>query len=272
MVNPKRELSFVKCFLSDGKNYKWEVRLGSGQDEESVLKNANDGVKTFEWTVVEDHYAPNQPGEYKDVGVVGERCPDMSLFGEMLDCTSQSYNHPFAQMFIFFWPGQLELQRKKMNEFIRYKHNPEQKELKKNTVKEFSANEWWHGIGIFLYGGVVGGGTERIFPRSPKMKQKLPLVHKRTPIDIMSRTRFEDFKRFLPETFVGDDPTDPWNRLLGLLNGFNENRSKYAASSFRKVLDESMSFFQPRSTPTGGLPNFSFIKRKPRPYGIEYKF
>ena len=117
----KEGVVLCKVFQDDGKNYKWEVRLGFGQDEELLVlksqqlgrKNANDGVKTYEWTVVEDHYAPKQPVEHKYVGVVGEKFPDLSLFIEMLDCTSQSYNHPFAQIFVFFWVGSWEYNGRK---------------------------------------------------------------------------------------------------------------------------------------------------------------
>eukprot|EP00873_Tetraselmis_striata_P002117 jgi/Tetstr1/422381/TSEL_013221.t1 len=35
------------------------------------------------------------------------------------------------------------------------------------------------------------------------------------------------------------------------------------------TFDEAMSAYQPRSTKTGGLPNISFIKRKPEPLGTE---
>ena len=41
--------------------------------------------------------------------------------------------------------------------------------------------------------------------------------------------------------------------------------------SFVKVLDETMSAFQPRSTKTGGLPNLTWLLRKPEPLGTEFK-
>ncbi len=37
------------------------------------------------------------------------------------------------------------------------------------------------------------------------------------------------------------------------------------------VLDEIMSAWRPQTTPTGGLPNVSFIPRKPEPLGTEFK-
>ena len=58
---------------------------------------------------------------------------------------------------------------------------------------------------------------------------------------------------------------------MGLVDGLNKNRKLNVAASVNKILDESMSAFQPRSTPKGGLPHFSFVGRKPMPYGIEFK-
>ena len=42
-------------------------------------------------------------------------------------------------------------------------------------------------------------------------------------------------------------------------------------SSYVKVLDESMSAFRPRTTKTGGLPNLTWMIRKPEPLGTEFK-
>ena len=37
------------------------------------------------------------------------------------------------------------------------------------------------------------------------------------------------------------------------------------------VLDESMSAWKPRADKLGGLPNISFVMRKPKPLGTEFK-
>ena len=42
-------------------------------------------------------------------------------------------------------------------------------------------------------------------------------------------------------------------------------------SSYKKVSDESMSLWRPRTIATGGLLNISFILRKPEPSGTELK-
>jgi hypothetical protein len=52
---------------------------------------------------------------------------------------------------------------------------------------------------------------------------------------------------------------------------FNTNRSEVVHFSAWGTTDESMSAYQPRVTKCGGLPNISFIKRKPKPLGTEFK-
>jgi hypothetical protein len=64
---------------------------------------------------------------------------------------------------------------------------------------------------------------------------------------------------------------DPWHMVLLMVDGYNSNRQSWLAASVRKVLDESMSAFKPRTSKTGGLPHLSFILRKPEPLGTEFK-
>jgi hypothetical protein len=52
---------------------------------------------------------------------------------------------------------------------------------------------------------------------------------------------------------------------------FNTNRSEVMHFSAWGTTDESMGAYQPRVTKCGGLPNISFIKRKPKPLGTEFK-
>jgi hypothetical protein len=59
--------------------------------------------------------------------------------------------------------------------------------------------------------------------------------------------------------------------VMLLVDGFNKNRHQWVAASARKVLNESMSAYRPRTSQTGGFPNISFILRKPEPLGTEFK-
>ena len=64
---------------------------------------------------------------------------------------------------------------------------------------------------------------------------------------------------------------NPWYPIQSLVEAFNDNRRKWLVASLVIVLDESMSNFQPRTTKTSLLPHLSFIFRKPKPLGTEYK-
>ena len=89
----------------------------------------------------------------------------------------------------------------------------------------------------------------------------------------MSGFRFKEFRQFLPSIY--EDPTkkdtDPWWRFIGGVEQFNMNCLKYIVSSNRLAMDELMMAWRPRKTKTGGLPNITFILRKPEPLGTEYK-
>jgi hypothetical protein len=52
---------------------------------------------------------------------------------------------------------------------------------------------------------------------------------------------------------------------------FNANRKANIIPGLHLVYDESMSEWQPRTTAKGGLPHLSYIKRKTKPLGTEFK-
>jgi hypothetical protein len=56
-----------------------------------------------------------------------------------------------------------------------------------------------------------------------------------------------------------------------MLDEYNANRRRHLHTDGDSTLDKSMSVFQPRLDKLGGLPNISFIKRKPKPLGTEFK-
>lgn len=86
---------------------------------------------------------------------------------------------------------------------------------------------------------------------------------------IMPFSRWKDFRRFLPSIFAESDKkdTDPWFKFSGAIEEFNEIRRNELCCSLWVSVDETMSAWKPRKTATGGLPNISFIVRKPEPLG-----
>ena len=89
----------------------------------------------------------------------------------------------------------------------------------------------------------------------------------------MKLYRFKEFRYFLPRIFEQpmDQDCDPWWKFSSAIKAFNDIRKTHIKSSHVKVLDESMASWRPRTSKNGGLPNISYIIRKPEPLGIEFK-
>jgi len=82
--------------------------------------------------------------------------------------------------------------------------------------------------------------------------------------------RFRQFRDYFPVIFQDNSvkDTDPWWQFSGAVKEFNDIRSRLIKGAKVKAVDESMCAYRPRTTSTGGLPNISFIKRKPEPLGL----
>jgi len=61
--------------------------------------------------------------------------------------------------------------------------------------------------------------------------------------------------------------SDDWFSFSPAVEEFNELRAKRVNAHVWKTADESMSSYRPRTTKLGGLPNISFVMRKPEPLG-----
>jgi len=84
----------------------------------------------------------------------------------------------------------------------------------------------------------------------------------------ISFCRFKEFRRVLPLMWVDYDRKnyDPWYRISSAVDDFNRIRRERVRCSRLLSVDESMSAWRPRTTVTGGLPNLSFVARKPEPF------
>jgi hypothetical protein len=85
----------------------------------------------------------------------------------------------------------------------------------------------------------------------------------------MAFSRFKDFRRFLPAIFSDEikKQTDPWYQFSGAIDEFNLiHNTKFVCSQWI-CANESMCSLRPRTTALGGLPNISFVVRKPEPLG-----
>jgi hypothetical protein len=85
----------------------------------------------------------------------------------------------------------------------------------------------------------------------------------------MSYCRWKEFRRFFPEVYVDNNikEQDPWYQFKSAVDEFNDIRKTVLVDTSWITIDESMSAWKPRTTATGGLPNISYIVRKPEPLG-----
>jgi hypothetical protein len=85
----------------------------------------------------------------------------------------------------------------------------------------------------------------------------------------ISENRFKEYRKVIAKIWENDQvkDTDPWWEFSSAIDEFNQQRRDLIQPSMWMVEDESMSAWCPRKTKTGGLPNISFIMRKPEPLG-----
>jgi hypothetical protein len=106
----------------------------------------------------------------------------------------------------------------------------------------------------------------------------LPLVERRFRAhpnfgQYMNRTRFDAIKKscLVPWTDLSIAGEDPWYEIRPLINALNENRLREVIIGELLVADEVMSAYKPRTTSTGDLDHVSFVERKPKSLGTEFK-
>ena len=89
--------------------------------------------------------------------------------------------------------------------------------------------------------------------------------------NVITPTRFDHIRGCAHAAFSSDDSRDPWMPFRDFVTRYNRHMLDYCEFGRYWVLDESMSPFQPRADKYGGLPHLSYIQRKPKPFGVEYK-
>ena len=114
-----------------------------------------------------------------------------------------------------------------------------------------------------------------LFEKTPSARRFAPNINLgstgENALGVISQDCFDQIKAHLHHAFWGSVDEDKWNAIRPLIDGFNENRRRTVESSNRKVVDECMSAFQPRTTAYSLLPHLTFVLRKPKPLGTELK-
>ncbi|GAX26777.1 hypothetical protein FisN_9Lu068 [Fistulifera solaris] len=195
--------------------------------------------RVFEWTYVDDVFPINPVLPFRETGVVGYNFAAFKK--ENLDTTKDDYGFPFLTLLQHLWPGDW---LKHLNKLNTHLGSIDQKLL--SGIKLFEK-----GLFDYIFTTVNFGVNG---------------------LNLMSHSRFKMIYANISQAFYDDESTnDPWHPITGLIDSFNRNRKKNIASGSKIVLDESMSPYKPRTTKTSLLPHLSFILRKPKPLGVEYK-
>jgi hypothetical protein len=244
-----------------------------------TLKLVHQNDTSYVWTAVEDSEPAEgtAAAEYQD-GVGLSYFDFNEAFNAPKADEGKGYGYPYLKLLQKMWPGYWKQQLRQLNLKIAAKNASDLN--KKKKIHQVSEHEWWRFIGILLSAAPHGKGGINLWEKhSDGFSMSKSVDYGPAGYDIMAEYRFKEIKACFPWAFQdvtkadeGDEGTyDPWNMILLLVEGFNSNRHAWVAASVRKVLDESMSAWCPQTTPTGGLPNISFILRKPEPLGTEFK-
>ena len=189
---------------------------------------------------------------------------------------------PFMDLLLTLWPGSWKKHLQKLNDYIA----EESAKSKRNSTSRrvttvVTEHKFWIFIGILISAGATGRGGKSIYCNERKnIAEGKRMISAHVDYSrFMAQRRFESLKPIFHYAFVDstkcniniEDSYDPYFPIIQLINDFNSNRKKTVAASSVKTHDESMSAYRPRTDKTGGLPNISYIARKPEPLGVEFK-
>ena len=173
----------------------------------------------------------------------------------------------------------LEMLFKDMNEVHEKvaKMNSKIKEDRGTKTKDFSVMEFITCIALLLGAAEYDQQGNKLFRCEVEDEDDDDILCSFVPTPDFGRFmpyhRFKDFRRFLPTIWCSDEreSRDVWWRFCEAIDTMNQIRSSKLQVAKWLVVDESMSAWRPRTTALGGLPNISFISRKPEPLGTEFK-
>ncbi len=218
------------------------------------------GRVTASWKVVEK--------DVEDPDLSSERAKNLLEHG-LCDFDFSSGDFNLCDLFFKLWPGDINAQLDLVNAQIRaYNKNLARKVFTPCGVSECTSDEFKTFIAILIGASCYHKGGEALWATKTKGIVAPPDFGR-----YMSHRRFKELRQHMshamscPELKRDYD----WWRVGGIIRDFNENQRKFVAAHQWKVLDELMSAFQPRTRKTGNLPNISFIIRKPKPLGTEFK-
>jgi hypothetical protein len=217
-------------------------------------------VKEVEWKFVD----PDSINKVDISGVPGRRgWSDKKQVKVLRNFTINSYSPTnLLDLYRHLWPGDIQKQLGRINAQARLREGDSWV-----SITEF---EFFRFVGLMI-GAVLTGviGVEALFSPSEE-GLFMPSINFS---EYMTLKRFKQVKRYISEAFANRDllAENAWAMFDDAVSWYNENRKQNIIRSPEIIGDESMSQFAPQTTKKGGLPNISYIQRKPRPLGTEFK-
>ncbi len=267
--------------------YQWQQQECEAKKLQIIESNwcikTKSGNAELVWTVAPDSIPENPPQEFSSLGVRNVNWDCFTSLSSIIKYSQKDAEipQPFLELFLVLWPGDWKQQLAQLNDEIIQEYRTKSKnKVGVRSIRPVTQREFFIFIGIIIFSGAVGKGGNNLFEKEQD-RQKEGIFRMSPNIDLtphMPMRCFKDIKTFLPYAFVDFEKRspalpnhDPWYMLSKLIDEFNKNRTKTVAASVIKLLEESMSAWHPRKSKTGGLPNISFILRKPEPLGTEFK-
>ena len=205
----------------------------------------------YKWKMVEDSVPNEEFNDYPIFGVVGF---DFNKISER--------ETPLADLFMHMYPGNWRDLLSNMNEAIKARECA--------TFKLVSQREWFQFHAIIFVAHPYGEGGAYLVSTNVNGFERAPNVGEHG----MKAWRFKQIMKYFPYSFVHpsvSEEDDKWYMISWFVEAYNKKRRETVAASRALTIDESMTAWKPRTSKTGGLPNISYIMRKPEPLGIEWK-
>ena len=202
------------------------------------------------WTVSddEDHITLINQDE-EDKTKIGLTCFDFKR-NEVND----GYGRPnrrinFMKLFFALWPGNIHHQLLLLNARIER----ENQTRRKGRVLPISLREFAQFLGIMLVARLEGKSGTDLWQHQ---RGRDAGEGYRSELDVskfMTRHRHSQIRRYFSFLFADENKKceDPWWQVVAGIDGFNHNRRSVFSPSRVRVLDELMSAFRPRTSPTG---------------------
>ena len=156
------------------------------------------------------------------------------------------------ELLLHLWPGDFRAQVDAMNRQIAL-DNCERIGKGRRKVHLVSYREMGVFLGIFLVARLEGKKGSQLWVGDPDKGEGY-----RSQIDmssVMKEYRHRQLRNYF-DIFFADHlkkGEDAWWKVMGGVEGFNQNRKEKVKSSHEKTPDESMSAHRPRTTATGKL-------------------